>query len=67
MTQADFDAFNTAGGGLLAAWDVESGHHVEFLQIGDVNHDTEVSCLPLLAPTNCTRYRAGQWAATATS
>jgi hypothetical protein len=31
MTQADFDAFNTAGGGLLAAWDAESGHHVEFV------------------------------------
>ena len=45
MTQADFDAFNTAGGGLLAAWDAEPGHHVEFLQIGDVNHDTEVNGL----------------------
>jgi hypothetical protein len=39
MTQADFDAFNAAGGGLLAAWDAEPGHHVEFLQLGDVNHD----------------------------
>ncbi|MBN1855077.1 MAG: leucine-rich repeat domain-containing protein [Pirellulales bacterium] len=29
MTQANFDAFNTAGGGLLAAWDAEPGHHVE--------------------------------------
>ncbi|MFV1981250.1 MAG: leucine-rich repeat domain-containing protein, partial [Rhodothermia bacterium] len=29
MTQADFDAFNTAGGGLLAAWDAEPGHHVQ--------------------------------------
>lgn len=28
LTQADYDAFNTAGGGLLAAWDVEDGHHV---------------------------------------
>ena len=45
MTQADYDAFNTAGGGLLAAWDAEPGHHVEFLQIGDVNHDTEVNGL----------------------
>ena len=45
MTQADFDAFNTAGGGLLAAWDAEPGHHVEFLQLGDVNHDTEVNGL----------------------
>jgi hypothetical protein len=45
MTQADFDAFNTAGGGLLDAWDVEPGHRVEFLQIGDVNHDTEVNGL----------------------
>ena len=40
MTEADFDAFNAAGGGLLAAWDAEPGHHVEFLQLGDVNHDT---------------------------
>ena len=31
VTQADLDAFNTAGGGLLAAWDAEQGHHVEFL------------------------------------
>ncbi|OHB74859.1 MAG: hypothetical protein A2W31_15170 [Planctomycetes bacterium RBG_16_64_10] len=45
MTQADFDAFNTAGGGLLAAWDAEPGHHVEFLQLGDVNHDSEVDGL----------------------
>jgi hypothetical protein len=45
MTKADFDAFNTAGSGLLAAWDAEPGHHVEFLQIGDVNHDTEVNGL----------------------
>ena len=29
MTQADFDAFNTAGGGLLAAWHAEPGHHVD--------------------------------------
>jgi hypothetical protein len=40
MTEADFDAFNAAGDGLLAAWDAEPGHHVEFLQLGDVNHDT---------------------------
>jgi hypothetical protein len=31
MTQVDFDAFNTAGGGLLAAWDAEPGHHVQFV------------------------------------
>jgi len=31
MTQADFDAFNTAGGGLLAAWHAEPGHHVELV------------------------------------
>ena len=43
MTQADFDAFNTAGGGSLATWDAEPGHHVEFLQLGDVNHDSEVN------------------------
>jgi hypothetical protein len=45
MTEAGFDAFNTTGGGLLAAWDAEPGHHVEFLQIGDVNHDAEVNGL----------------------
>ena len=28
MTQANFDAFNAAGGGLLSAWDAELGHHV---------------------------------------
>ena len=31
MTQANFDAFNAAAGGLLAAWDAESGHHVAFV------------------------------------
>jgi hypothetical protein len=45
MTQADFDAFNIAGGGLLAAWHAEPGHHVEYLSIGDVDHDTEVNGL----------------------
>ena len=28
MTQADYDAFNAAGGGLLATWHAEPGHHV---------------------------------------
>jgi hypothetical protein len=32
MTQADFDAFDTAGDGLLAAWDAEPGHHVEIVK-----------------------------------
>jgi hypothetical protein len=45
MTQVDYDVFNTAGGGLLAAWDAEPGHHVEHLLLGDVNHDTEVNGL----------------------
>ena len=31
MTQADYDAFNAAGGGLLADWNDEPGHHVEFV------------------------------------
>ena len=31
MTQADFEAFNLAGGGLLAAWNDEPGHHVAFV------------------------------------
>jgi hypothetical protein len=31
MTQADYDAFNLAGGGLLADWNDEAGHHVEFV------------------------------------
>ena len=31
LTQADYDAFNTAGGGRLAAWDAELGHHVEIV------------------------------------
>jgi hypothetical protein len=35
MTQANYDAFNIAGGGLLATWDGESGHHVEFVVPGD--------------------------------
>jgi hypothetical protein len=39
MTGADFDRLNTAGGGLLTTWHREPGHHVEFIQIGDVNHD----------------------------
>jgi hypothetical protein len=45
MTRADFEAFNTAGGDLLSTWDAEPGHHVEFLSLGDVNHDTEVNGL----------------------
>ena len=39
MTQADYDAFNTAGSGLLAAWHFEHGHHVENVLLGDFNHD----------------------------
>ncbi len=31
MTQADYGAFNLAGGELLAAWDDETGHHVEIV------------------------------------
>jgi hypothetical protein len=31
LTQADFDAFNTAGHGKLALWDAEPGHHVEIV------------------------------------
>jgi hypothetical protein len=31
VTQADFDAFNAAGGGLLTVWDAELGHHVAFV------------------------------------
>jgi hypothetical protein len=31
MTEVDFNAFNTAGGGLLAAWNAEPGHHVAFV------------------------------------
>ena len=35
MTHFDYDAFNTAGGGLLAVWDAEPGHHVVLLVPGD--------------------------------
>ena len=45
MTQADYNAFNAAGGDLLSDWNDEEGHHVEFLSLGDVNHDTEVNGL----------------------
>ena len=45
VTRADYDAINAAGGDLLSDWNDEEGHHVEFLQIGDVNHDTEVNGL----------------------
>lgn len=31
MTQADYDAFNIAGGGLLADWNIEPGHHVRII------------------------------------
>jgi Leucine-rich repeat (LRR) protein len=31
MTHANFDVFNAAGGGLLAAWNAEPGHHVAFV------------------------------------
>lgn len=33
MTAADFDAFNAAGHGLLAAWDAEPGHRVVLVDI----------------------------------
>jgi hypothetical protein len=42
LTQADYDAFNTAGGGKLAIWDAEAGHHVDIVEIiglGDANAD----------------------------
>ncbi len=31
LTRADYDALDTAGGGLLALWDDEAGHHVEIV------------------------------------
>ena len=31
LTQADYDALNADGGGLLAIWDAESGHHVQIV------------------------------------
>jgi hypothetical protein len=31
LTQADYDAFDLAGAGLLSAWDAESGHHVQIV------------------------------------
>ena len=31
LTQADYDAFNIDGSGLLAAWDGEDGHHVQII------------------------------------
>ena len=39
ITQADFDTLNTAGGGLLAVWDAELGHHVTIVPEADFNHD----------------------------
>lgn len=39
MTQADFDALDSAGSGLLSAWDAEPGHHVEFVIPGDFDLD----------------------------
>ena len=31
VTQADYDAFNAAGGGKLALWDAEAGHRVQIV------------------------------------
>jgi hypothetical protein len=48
MAEANFDAFNAAGGGLLAAWHAEPGHHVAFgpeRVLGDLNLDGEVNGL----------------------
>jgi hypothetical protein len=39
LTQADFDALNAAGGGKLAVWGLEQGHHVEIIGLGDANTD----------------------------
>jgi uncharacterized protein YjbI with pentapeptide repeats len=49
MTYANFDGFNIAGSGLLAAWDAELGHHVAFSEplLGDLNLDGEVNGLDL--------------------
>lgn len=49
MTQADFDAFNTAGGGLLAAWDAEPGHHVRIIPEPATSALLAVACVCLLA------------------
>jgi hypothetical protein len=42
LTQADYNAFNVAGGGLLALWDAELGHRVEIFALGDANGDSFV-------------------------
>ena len=76
MTQADFDAFNAAGGGLLADWHDEPGHHVVFGEplLGDLNLDGEVNGLdvdpfvdvllngPFWPEADMNRGRKSQWA-----
>jgi hypothetical protein len=42
MTQADYDAFNTAGSEKLTMWDAEDGHQVEIIGLGDANADGAV-------------------------
>ena len=48
MTQADYDDFNAAGGGMLASWDAEPGHHVSFVLPGDFNIDGHCTALDFL-------------------
>ena len=48
MTQSDFDNFNASGGGMLAAWDAEPGHHVSFVVPGDYNFDGHCNALDFL-------------------
>ena len=49
MTQANFDAFNSIGDELLAAWDAEPGHHVEFVSPVDFDFDGDVDGADFLA------------------
>lgn len=49
MTQANYDAFNLAGGGKLATWDGEDGHHVEIVLLGDFDLDGDADGSDFLA------------------
>ena len=71
LTQADFDAFNTAGGGKLALWDAEPGHHVQIVvpepgtlvmpagAVGDAGTDPPTPREPSL--TNAPDRTIGHW------
>lgn len=54
MTRSDFDAFDTAGSGLLSLWHSENGHHVAFVPESETRLLIAVSSLFVLVALQVT-------------